>query len=121
MKKLVFVALGMMLILGATLPLIAQQTDTHVYRDTVRIAEPRGDANSPSGYTPFEMKAAYQYNRIPNQGQNIVIGIVDACDDPNIEADLGVFSTQFALPACTTGNGCFTKISQAGLCSGHSG
>jgi subtilase family serine protease len=67
------------------------------------------------------MKAAYQYNRIPNQGQNIVIGIVDACDDPNIEADLGVFSTQFALPACTTQNGCFTKIMQSNLCSGHMG
>jgi subtilase family serine protease len=122
MKKLVFLSLGMMLILAATLPVIAQQSDagTHVFRTPIRI-ESGTFASQPSGYTPFQMKAAYQYNRIPNQGQNIVIGIVDACDDPVIEADLGVFSTQFNLPACTTGNGCFTKISQAGLCSGHSG
>ena len=46
---------------------------------------------------------------------------MDACDDPVIEADLGVFSTQFKLPACTTQNGCFTKIMQNSLCSGHSG
>jgi len=123
MKKFVFVSLGMMLLLAPTIPLMAQQSDagSHVYRTTVRIAEPRSDANSPSGYTPFEMRVAYQYNRIPNQGQNVIIGIVDACDDPDIEADLGVFSTQFSLPACTTQNGCFTKITQNNLCSGHSG
>ena len=51
----------------------------------------------------------------------MLIGIVDACDDPNLEADLGVFSTQFHLPACTTGNGCFTKITNNNLCSGHGG
>ena len=41
---------------------------------------------------------------------------------PDIESDLGVFSQQFHLPACTTQNGCFTLITQSGsICSGHSG
>jgi subtilase family serine protease len=39
-----------------------------------------------------------------------VIGIVDAYDDPNAEADLAVFDTQFGLPACTSSNGCFRKV-----------
>jgi subtilase family serine protease len=39
---------------------------------------------------------------------------VDAFDDPNAEADLGVYRTQFGLPPCTTANGCFLKINQTG-------
>ena len=124
MKKCVFLSLSMMFILAAALPLLAQQPDTgtHPMRTPIQIAEPRGDASSPSGYTPSQMKAAYQYNRIPNQGSDAVIGIVDACSDTTIEADLGVFSQQFHLPACTTQNGCFTLLTQSGsICSGHSG
>jgi subtilase family serine protease len=124
MKKSVFLSLGIILILAAAVPLIAQQPDTgtHVFRTPIRIAEPRENASSPSGYTPQQMRAAYQYNRIPDQGSNAIIGIVDACSDTSIESDLGVFSQQFHLPACTTQNGCFTLITQPGnICSGHSG
>jgi subtilase family serine protease len=123
MKKLLLLLLGIMLIFAVTAPMVAQQsgTGTHIYTTPIRFMEPRSDSSHPSGYTPFQMRAAYGYNAIPNRGHGITIGIVDACDYPNIEADLGVFSTQFNLPACTTGNGCFTKISQASLCSGHSG
>jgi subtilase family serine protease len=39
---------------------------------------------------------------------------VDAYDDPNIESDLGMYSTQFGLPSCTTANGCFKKVDQTG-------
>jgi subtilase family serine protease len=39
---------------------------------------------------------------------------VDAYDLPTAENDLGVFSTQFGLPACTTANGCFKKVNQTG-------
>jgi subtilase family serine protease len=42
------------------------------------------------------------------------IGIVDAYNDPNIESDLRIYSTQFGLPACTTANGCFKKVNQTG-------
>jgi subtilase family serine protease len=47
---------------------------------------------------------------IANQGAGQTIGIADAFDDPNIEADLGVFDKQFNLRACTADNGCFRKI-----------
>jgi subtilase family serine protease len=121
-KKTTLPWLSMMLLLAATVPLAAQTTPTgdHVFRTPIRLF-PSPPATQPSGIFPAQMRAAYRYNAIPNQGQNIVIGISDACDDPDIEADLGVFSSQFGLPACTTQNGCFTVISQSDLCSGHSG
>jgi subtilase family serine protease len=61
-----------------------------------------------------KMREAYGFNQIKNFGQGQVIAIVDAYDDPNIEGDLGVFSTKFQLPACTTANGCFKKVYQTG-------
>ena len=123
-KRFVTASLGVMLLLAATLPLAAQTTPAggHIFRTPIRIvSQPDDFATQPSGYFPAQMRAAYRFNAIPNQGQGVTVGIVDACDDPDIEADLGVFSAQFNLPACTSGNGCFTLISQANLCSGHTG
>lgn len=68
----------------------------------------------PSGLTPNQVSVAYGFNSIGAKGQGQVIAIVDAFDDPKIEADLGVFSKQFGLPACTTANGCFKKIYASG-------
>jgi subtilase family serine protease len=47
-------------------------------------------------------------------GAGKTIAIVDAYDDPTAESDLAVFSAQYGLPACTTANGCFTKVNQTG-------
>jgi subtilase family serine protease len=68
---------------------------------------------APAGMSPAQIKKAYG---IPStsQGAGQVIAIIDAYDDPNIESDLGVFSSTFGLPACTTANGCFTKVYQNG-------
>ncbi len=123
MKKFLWLLLSATLIVAVTAPIVAQQSDTgdRIFTTPIRIAYPRSDSSTPSGYTPFQMRSAYKYSAIPNQGQGMTIGIVDACDYPTVEADLGVFSTQFGLPACTIANGCLTVISQTGLCSGHSG
>lgn len=65
--------------------------------------------STPGGMSPAKVAQAYNF---PSnyQGAGEVIAIIDAYDDPNIEADLNTFSTQFDLPACTTANGCFTKM-----------
>lgn len=42
------------------------------------------------------------------------MAIVDAYGDSSAESDLGVFRSQYGLPPCTAGNGCFTKVDQAG-------
>ena len=69
--------------------------------------------HGPSGMSPAKIKKAYGFSLI-NQGAGQVIAIVDAMDDPNIEADLGTFSAAFNLPACTTANGCFEKVYASG-------
>lgn len=69
-------------------------------------------SKSPVGLTPAVMKAAYGFSTSATAGTGKTIGIVDAYDDPTAANDLGVFSTQFGLPACTTG--CFTKVNQTG-------
>lgn len=63
-----------------------------------------------TGLTPAQVSHAYGFNRISSQGKGQVIALVNAYDNPNIEADLAVFNKHFGLPACTTRNGCFTKI-----------
>jgi subtilase family serine protease len=67
----------------------------------------------PQGITPSQIRVFYGF-LASQQGAGETIAIVDAYDDPNIEADLGTFSTQFGLPACTTANGCFKKIYASG-------
>jgi subtilase family serine protease len=69
---------------------------------------------SPTGLSPATIKAVYAFSTASTAGAGKTIGIVDAFDDPNAESDLGVFSNQFGLPACTTANGCFNKVDQRG-------
>jgi subtilase family serine protease len=67
-------------------------------------------SNPPSSaFVPSQIRHAYGFDQIANEGAGQTIGIVDAYDDANAEADLGVFSKKFSLPACTTANGCFLK------------
>jgi subtilase family serine protease len=69
---------------------------------------------APTGLSPSQIRHAYGFDQVTNQGVGQIIGIVDAYDDPNIESDLGVFDSQFGLPACTTSNGCFQKVYASG-------
>jgi subtilase family serine protease len=73
-----------------------------------------GVSSTPTGLSPGTIKAAYNFPTGATAGAGTTIAIVDAYDDPNIEADLGVFSSQFGLPSCTTANGCFNKVDQTG-------
>ena len=66
---------------------------------------------TPSGFGPADIESAYQLAGATSTG---TVAIVDAYNDPTAEADLGVYRNQFGLPACTTTNGCFTKVGQTG-------
>ncbi len=72
-------------------------------------------STGPRGMTPSATRRAYGFELVSNQGAGQVIGIVDAYDDPNIASDLNTFSTTFGLPACTTSNGCFSKVYAQGF------
>jgi subtilase family serine protease len=63
-----------------------------------------------SAFAPAQIRHAYGFDLVSNQGSGQTIGIVDAYDDPSAEADLGVFDAQFGLPVCTSSNGCFRKV-----------
>ncbi len=71
-------------------------------------------ASSPSGLGPATIESAYNFSTSSTIGAGQTIALVDAYDDPTAESDLGVFSSQFGLPACTTANGCFKKVNQSG-------
>jgi subtilase family serine protease len=71
-------------------------------------------SNSPTGLSPATIKSVYNFPTSLTAGAGTTIAIVDAYDDPNIESDLNVFSSQYGLPACTTANGCFKKVNQTG-------
>ncbi len=76
--------------------------------------KPNMPLTAPSGFSPALIKVAYGLNLISQQGAGQTIGIIDAYDNPNAESDLGVFSSTFGLPACTTANGCFSKVYASG-------
>ena len=75
-------------------------------------AQPAATAG-PTGLNPADLQAAYKLNGSTG-GVGQVVGIVDAFDDPNAEADLAHYRAQFGLPPCTTANGCFRKVDQNG-------
>jgi subtilase family serine protease len=69
----------------------------HIYATT---------GKAPVGMTPAEIKKFYN---LPASGGKGTIVIVSAYDAESIEQDLADFDAAFALPACTTKNGCFSK------------
>ncbi|HEY2669381.1 MAG TPA: carboxypeptidase regulatory-like domain-containing protein [Rugosimonospora sp.] len=68
-------------------------------------------ASTPAGYAPADLTAAYH---LPAASTTSTVAIVDAYDDPTVEADQATYRAQYALPACTSATGCFTKVDQRG-------
>jgi len=65
------------------------------------------------GLTPGDLSSAYKYSPAGG-GSGQTLAIVDAFDDPNVEADLSAFDKNYSLPACTSVNGCFEKVGETG-------
>jgi subtilase family serine protease len=72
--------------------------------------------SAPVGYGPSDLQSAYSLPGATAGGHQS-IAVVDSYDDPSAERDLAVYRKQFGLPPCTSTNGCFRKVDQAG---GHS-
>ena len=75
-------------------------------------------AGMPPGYGPAELQSAYA---LPSStaGAGQTVAIVDAFDDPHAASDLAAYRAQFGLPPCTTANGCFRKVNQAGTAGAY--
>jgi hypothetical protein len=91
----------------------AAQAHTHPLGMTQAAPLPaRSPAAGDFGLRPQDLHSAYQLPATGTATQTIAI--VDAYNDPTAESDLGEYSQEFGLPACTTANGCFQKIYAGG-------
>ncbi|MFD4524993.1 peptidase S8 [Streptomyces sp. NPDC058470] len=93
----------------------AFQKEQQAQARTDAVTPDAADATTPSGYGPGDLQSAYGLtSAAASNGSGETIAIVDAYNDPNAEADLAKYRTQYGLSACTTANGCFKKVSQTG-------
>jgi subtilase family serine protease len=69
---------------------------------------------APFGYGPAQFQTVYGLVSAAAAASTQTIGIVDAFDDPNAEADLAAYASAYGLPSCSSSNGCFRKVSQRG-------
>ncbi|HEV2654516.1 MAG TPA: S53 family peptidase [Ktedonobacteraceae bacterium] len=74
---------------------------------------PHAFSSTPYGLGPNNLQNAYH---LPSAtaGKGKTVAIVDAYDDPSAEADLATYRAAYGLTACTTANGCFSKVDQQG-------
>jgi subtilase family serine protease len=106
---------------GSALPFVLPANVRQVCPDTgdPRVAHceslARTDVASgtPSGYGPSDLQSAYN---LPSttRGSGQIVAVIDAFDDPNVEADLFIYRNTFKLPVCSTLNGCFIRVNQRG-------
>ncbi|WP_348534765.1 putative Ig domain-containing protein [Kitasatospora sp. MAP12-44] len=85
-----------------------------------QLARPDATRNAAvPGYGPSDLQSAYNLTSAAatagSSGQTVAI--IDAYDDPTADSDLAVYRKQFGLPACTTADGCFSKVGQNGQTS----
>lgn len=73
-----------------------------------------GASGGPAGYGPGDLQSAY---KLPSAtgGAGQTIAIVAAYDHPRAESDLAVYRAKFGLKPCSSSNGCFSKVNQAGV------
>ena len=91
----------------------AQAAKDHAQRFVVGDgAKGNGTIGPAGGLTPADLGTAYNLNTAGGSGQTV--GIVDAYNDPNINADLQTFDSHYGLPTCSEGNGCLRVVNQNG-------
>ena len=101
MKKLSILSVGMLALLVAALPLMAQAPYAPKgFAHTNVVVQDAQHYNTPTGILPVEYRAAYGFNQIPNHGAGVTIALVDAFKDPNIASDVAFYASYFHLAPC---------------------
>ena len=67
---------------------------------------------TPLGFGPVQLRSAYELPA--SGGADQVVAIVDAYSNPNAEADLATYRSQYGLPACQSATGCLRIVNQRG-------
>ncbi len=72
--------------------------------------------NGGDGLRPMDLRAAYFHGEAAEAPASApqTIALVDAYNDPEAEADLGVYDEAFGIAACTEADGCFEQVNQQG-------
>lgn len=91
----------------------AYASSSDVAHTTYKLARPLATSSYQSGYSPIQIKGAYDLPSA-DTGAGTTIAIVDAYDDPTAASDFDTFSQQFGLPTIAGGCNCFTKVNQTG-------
>jgi hypothetical protein len=65
------------------------------------------------GLTPGDLATAYGYSPTAT-GAGQTIAIVAAFNDPNLNADLQTFDSNYSLAACSTSDGCLKIVNETG-------
>jgi hypothetical protein len=84
----------------------------NVRRTSTQLTEPLEPSQGGYGFTPQALHTAYTLPTSETASQTVAV--VDAYNDPTAESDLAAYDKEFALPACTTANGCFKQINEQG-------
>ena len=66
----------------------------------------KSNQTTPTGISPSQIKSIYH---LPNTGGHGTIAIISAYHDPNLEKELGVFSSTYTLSPCTIKNKCLEE------------
>ncbi|GAA1951680.1 RICIN domain-containing protein [Kitasatospora viridis] len=95
---------------------VCQAVAHELHAPGVSRAKALADAASITGYTPADLQAAYGVTALAGGtgGQGQTVAITDQGGDAQLESDLAAYRQQFNLPACTTQNGCFSKLNESG-------
>ena len=82
-------------------------------RTPMSVAAARGF--TPDGYGPADLQSAYRLTAAAkHNGEDSLVAIVVAYENPHAERDLAVYRAQYGLPPCTSANRCFQKVGQTG-------
>lgn len=94
---------------------LVSATKRHLAPPTVRrAATATGD---PAPYqAPYSARAIQNAYNLPSStnGQGQTVAVVDAYDNPHLDADLTTYRTANGLPPCTLSNGCLEQYGQKG-------
>jgi hypothetical protein len=119
--------LGLRLVSRSPMSVPGARALPHARRSGVSGSSPAAAEGSPAtteftepeagSLTPSELRTAYSLPNSPPAASTQTIGIVDAFNDPNAEADLATYDAQFGLRECTEANKCFRRVNGEGLSS----
>lgn len=98
------------LLISATVEAMAQTPSVSPLN---RVDPNNSGKNKTVGLTPAQIRKAYGFDKVANQGAGQTIAVVSAFNLPTIESDLATFNSTFGLPACTIASGCLTVTNAA--------